>query len=129
MAAFSWLATWAAQGVNEIVAAKYYTHHDDIHLLSVGGLQQVCEGRGGRILECEEGQSPLQLLQHAAVLLPALGEVLGGVLERLLHLLAADELDEVLLLEVEQEVAVVVQQLRVQLVHQRDGLQNMPSLN
>merc|ERR1719154_132938 len=99
------------------------------HLLPVAGGQEVREGRHLGVLKSQESERPLKLLEHALVLLSTLSQVLCGKLQRLLHLLQSDQLDEVLLLQVEQEVPVIIQQLRMELINQGDGVQDVARLD
>ena len=99
------------------------------HLLPVAGGQEVREWRYLGVLKSKESEGPLKLLEHALILLSALSQVFCSELKRVLHLLQSDQLDEVLLLQVEQEVPVIVQQLRVELVNQGDGVQDVARLD
>ena len=91
--------------------------------------EEIGERRVQGLLEGKQSHGAFKLLQDRRVLLAALCQLLGREPQRIVDPPLADELDELLLLEMEEEVAVVVEQLGMELVHERDGVGDVAALN
>lgn len=99
------------------------------YLLSVRLFQQVGKRTVLRFLECQQRQRTFQFAQHLGIRFARLRHLCLGKCKGFFDFSVAYQFNQMQLLQMEIEEAIVVQQFRMQLIHQMRSLLHASTLH